>query len=208
MLSFRPGLEYHNTVHMGPDNARPLHVCLLSTSDSSTFTVLMTQDVPIHCQISPYEKRFPVETHCARVRCCVVFVYCCVLFEECSSRWHLLDLPLSCSPRPSNACLSNLPMSYTEQQPLAAYLASLSTQGSCSLLLGCWLWLAVVGCGTPTANNSVCSCLRPARHLIPMGYPLQCSGGSLEGFPPRGQLRQNCPSLLAVCLSVQLSAKP
>ena len=103
-------------------------------------------------------------------------------------------------------CLtSNLPMSYTEQQPLAAYLASLSAQGSCSPLLGV---LAVVGCGAPTANNSICSCLRPARHLIPMGYPLQCSGGSLEGFPPRGQLRQNCPSLLAVCLSVQLSAKP
>lgn len=167
MLSFRPGLEYHNTDHMGPDSARPLNGWILSTSDSATFTVLMTQDVPIHCQISPYEKKwFPVEL--GVVLC--LFVYCCVLFEECSSRWHLWTRLCPAIQGPAMPAF---------QPPHE--LASLSTQGSCSPLLGV---LAVVGCRAPTANNSVCSCFRPARHLIPMGHPLRCSGGSLEGFPP------------------------
>lgn len=88
--------------------------------------------------------------------------------------------------------------------PLTAYVTSLSTLGS-TLLLGP---LAVVGCGESLANSSVYFYFRPVRDLIPSGAQYMVSRRLLEGFPPRDQLRQSCPSQLAPSPSIQLSAMP
>lgn len=89
--------------------------------------------------------------------------------------------------------------------PLTAYMTSLSTLGSSSLLLGP---LAVVGCGEPTANSSVYFYFRLVRDLIPSGAQYTVSRRLLEGFPPRDQLQQSHPSQLALSPSVQLSDTP
>lgn len=109
-------LDY-TTIHIGASQSWTLYNCIpvLSTRVSGIFTALITQDVPIHQQMSPHNKQFLGESHCVVIGFVVIVVVelCLrsVLIHKCK-RWRLLYLPFSCSPRPQ--CLtSSLPLSYT-----------------------------------------------------------------------------------------------
>lgn len=96
-------------------------------------------------------------------------------------------------------------MSYTRHALDCLYSLTQPLGSSSSLLLRP---LAVVGCGGPIENSSVYFYFRPLKDLLPSGAHYMVSRRLLEGFPPRDQLQQSCPSWLALSPSVQLSAKP